>query len=946
MLAALRRLRWPPTGRLLARAVGYWSVAAAVVAGVLAVSRWVEQLDVRPAADAARNSRVERAQQGVARALVDARSDLHLLAALGVVSDYVRAPDTVRRVALARDLFAFMATRDWCRRVVVSAGDASVAAERQPGQAPCDGFASVAASFPTTEALLASARAGSGVRVCLGLPLASGGAGRAALVAEAEPRSLFAELAANDATGEFFGLRDAAGQWVIALDPASGPAKLRPLRLASWNGPASGTWQLAASSGPPAGTFLSGSRDVAVLLVLLAASAGGALVLARAAQARLRAETIALHQLALFQSVSDNVPTAICLKDAEGRYLGCNAAFETLVGRSRDAIIGRDVRAVLAPGTTMPHEEADRGILAGGAAQQYEACVAATDGSLRDMLICKAAVRDAGGRTTGVTAALVDITERKAAELQLRRSLEALKVAKEAAEAGTRAKSEFLAMMGHEMRTPLHAVLGASSLLSEGTLSGEQSEQVAMIRSAGQALLDLIDDLLDFSRIESGRFALDRVAFDVRQLVQDTVALVAARARDKGLALSSTVDASVPARAAGDPGRIRQILLNLLANAIEFTERGGVRAHVELVAREGDELVFRLRVLDSGVGIPPQLLTRVFEPFAGSERSPDRQRTTAGLGLAMTRRLVELMGGRIAAESTPGIGSEFKCTIRLSEAGAGERPASGASVACDRRGHHVLLVEDNLVNQRVTVALLERIGCRVDVANDGREAVEATSRSRYELVLMDCRMPRMNGYDAAREIRRREGQGRHVPIVALTAHALRGDRERCLAAGMSDYVAKPVDLAGLERVLARHCAGEPLPPPAGPEAGRDHSLVDPQALASLQSLDKDGPGFLATLVHDFDTGARQSLADMQLAVRGNDCERLRGAAHNMKGSAGILGARGISELCRRLEHLGEVGALGEAPALLAQLTHEHEAVMSVLREATASVTPAPVPALG
>jgi PAS domain S-box-containing protein len=255
--------------------------------------------------------------------------------------------------------------------------------------------------------------------------------------------------------------------------------------------------------------------------------------------------------------VSDNVPTPIYLKDVEGRYLGCNAAFETLVGRSRDVILGRDVKALLPAGTTRLHEQADFEILRDGVALQYEAQVAALDGRVRDLLISKAPVRDEEGRVAGLTAALLDITDRKAVERELCRSLEALRVAKEAAESGTRAKSEFLAMMSHEMRTPLHAVVGGTALLAESRLDAGQREQVSLISTAGRALLDLIDDLLDFSRIEAGRLHLDRIAFDVRRLCEDSLALVAARARDKGLELGCVVDDDVPLCVSGDPGWLR-----------------------------------------------------------------------------------------------------------------------------------------------------------------------------------------------------------------------------------------------------------------------------------------------------------------------------------------------------------------------------------------------------
>jgi two-component system sensor histidine kinase/response regulator len=248
----------------------------------------------------------------------------------------------------------------------------------------------------------------------------------------------------------------------------------------------------------------------------------------------------------------------------------------------------------------------------------------------------------------------------------------------------------------------------------------------------------------------------------------------------------------------------------------------------------------------------------------------------------------------------------------------------------------VLLAEDNLANQRVTRAQLQRLGCDVDVVGGGREAVAAVSRRRYDVVLMDCQMPGVDGFAATREIREREGGAAGVPIVALTANALRGDRERCLAAGMDDYLAKPAELASLREVLNRHARAARMASKTGAAAGRHPSPVDADALSSLKALEGDGPGFLAEVVREFDEGFRQRLGDMQLAARENDGAALRGAAHFVKGSAGIVGAEGMASLCHRLERLGAEDKAKEAGGLLASLAHEHEAVMSVLREAVES----------
>ncbi len=672
-------------------------------------------------------------------------------------------------------------------------------------------------------------------------------------------------------------------------------------------------------------------RRLETLVILLAASGLGAIALARTAEARREAERQSCRRLDLLRLVSDNVPSPIFLKAPDGRYLLCNAAFEQLVGRPRQAIVGHDVGELLPPIEAGRHLAVDQDLLTSGGARQYE-CRAETPAGPRDLLVVKAAVRDEED-AVGITAAIVDITEIRAREREQRRTLETVRKAKEEAEAGTRAKSDFLAVMSHEMRTPLNAVLGATDLLLDGHLSREQREQAETARTAGRALLDLIDDILDFSRVEAGRVDLERIGFDPRRLAHDTVALVAGAAREKGLALSCEVSSDVPRQVAGDPGRLRQVLLNLLSNAVKFTERGRIEVELSLEKREPDQVVLRLRVRDTGVGIAPELVPRLFEPFTQGDNSTSRRHGGTGLGLAIARRLVELMGGTIEVATAPGQGSEFSCTLRLREASALE-PSHGddapaQAVRTAARSRRVLLAEDNLPNQRVTRAQLERLGCVVDVAGDGDEAVRAATARRYDVIFMDCQMPGLDGFNATHEIRRREGAGPRVPIVALTANALRGDSERCLAAGMSDYLAKPADLRSLAAALERHAPA--LAVMAAP-TWQPSSLIDVSALASLRSIEETEPGFLAMLVREFDHGFRERLVDMQAALRESDAASLRASAHNLKGGARILGARAMAGLCDAIESLADERAFARAADVVVRLEREHEALMPALRE--------------
>jgi two-component system sensor histidine kinase/response regulator len=637
----------------------------------------------------------------------------------------------------------------------------------------------------------------------------------------------------------------------------------------------------------------------------------------------------------LLRTVTDNIPDSIFVKDRDGRYTFANRAFTRLHrARSSEELLGKTVFDLFPIERAKPLHEADLAVLndTSGTAHEGERSLKDADGTVRWIQMTKVALVDQQGHTVGIVGVNRDITRRKLAEAELVK-------AKEAAEAASQAKSSFLATMSHEIRTPMNGILGLTELVLDTELTAEQRENLGLVQFSAEALLTIINDILDFSKIEAGKLELEAIPFALRTCVGETMKALSFRAHQKGLELIYDVQPKAPEALIGDPGRLRQILTNLVGNSIKFTERGEIFVSVEEESNERDSTVLRVSVKDTGIGIPVDKREKVFESFSQADGSMTRKYGGTGLGLAICSRLVEMMGGRIWVDSHAGPGCTFSFTVNLEvqrtptaypapvqpgqlrdlnalivddnstncrvllgmltnwgmkptavAGGAaalevltrarrdgqefplilldGQMPemdgftlaerirqelgSSGSTVMmltsagrlgdaarCRELGisgylgkpvrqdellgaicrilgnqpeektlaplitrhalrelkgrSRVLLAEDNAVNQTLAIRLLERRGFTVSVACDGRAALQALEREDFDFILMDVEMPELDGFQVTAAIREREKlTGGHIPVIAMTAHVLKGDQDRCLAAGMDGYVSKPI----------------------------------------------------------------------------------------------------------------------------------------------------------
>ncbi|WP_051229275.1 PAS domain S-box protein [Paludibacterium yongneupense] len=787
----------------------------------------------------------------------------------------------------------------------------------------------------------------------------------------------------------------------------------------------------------------SGEDRYVEVFARLDASEGGVMGGAIGTMTDITERRLALRKLKenldFVDALVDSTAMPVFLKDEHGRYLRFNKAFLELVQIEAEVWLNKTSTEMFSIEDVAMHAETDRLLYLTLQPQTYEATLRRADGTTLDALISKAPLRRADGSCIGLVGTALDITDRKRAERSMQQ-------AKEAAEAASRAKSDFLANMSHEIRTPMNGIMGMTDLVLETELTAQQREYLEIVKSSSDALLQVINDILDFSKIEAGKLTLETIPFDLPRLLSDTLRVLSLKAFEKGLDLVLDPEPDLPVRLLGDPGRWRQILINLVGNAVKFTARGEV---VVKVRADGGDIV--IDVVDSGIGIPEDKQALIFDAFSQGDTSTTRRFGGTGLGLSITRHLVDMMAGTISLSSRPGQGSTFSVRLPLRTA-PDERAASapdlrgrtylvvddnpvqlavlaralercGAQCICqgaeqnavgaaldftrhfdaflidqqmpgisaydlilslralpqwravpvvmlssgglhqeervryqqagvraflikpiapielqdavaallkgeastestvphnaERKGEalRVLVAEDNPVNRKLAQSLLLRWGHRPTLAGDGREAVRCYGLAPFDVVLMDVQMPEMSGFEATHAIRELERvSGRHVPIVAMTANAMEGDRESCLAAGMDDYLSKPLQMAALQSVLERI---EP------------QDVADPvfDYAAALAEADQEVVRLIARHFLDYVPGELQEIRD---AFDQGDMATVARHAHALKGLFQTFNARPAADAARIIQAELKNGDCAHIPAHLARLEAEFALLVPAL----------------
>jgi two-component system sensor histidine kinase/response regulator len=638
--------------------------------------------------------------------------------------------------------------------------------------------------------------------------------------------------------------------------------------------------------------------------------------------AQLAHSNVALQDSERFvRTLTDNVPAGLAYWDRDLRCRFANRQYRERFGLSAEAIEVVMLHEVLEPELYARLKPAFDQVLA-GRRFEYASVVRNSDGSDGHFLVTL--IPDmVDGTTEGVFVLASEVTALKNAELQLQQANDDLVVARDRAEAANRAKSAFVANMSHEIRTPMNAIIGFTELLKADSGNAAQTQRLDHIGEAAQHLLAVINDILDLSKIESGKFTLEHTGFSLRDAVARTVMFVDSQAAQKGLALAVDI-ARVPDALCGDPTRLAQALLNLLGNAVKFTERGRIELRAQVVEETAADLLVRFEVQDTGIGIAADQLPNLFNAFEQADSSTTRRFGGTGLGLALTRHLAQLMGGEADAQSSLGSGSTFWFTARLARAtpcggddvpqvlsrvravpaAAAHASESGPTPAASPAAARVLVVEDNRFNQEVALAVLQRAGLSVELAVDGRQAVAMAQAGTYDLVLMDLQMPVMDGFEATRALRLLPAYQK-TPILALTANAFGETRAACMAAGMDDHIAKPVTLQRLHEHLARWLPQVALARPAMAQPAAA-GLLD--ALAGIEGFEPaiglaltENQGVFFGLLQQFIASHEDGVPGLDSALATGEREQARRMVHTLKGASAAIGARLLQQLASSCE---------------------------------------------
>ncbi|MFN4815010.1 MAG: response regulator [Pseudanabaena sp.] len=543
-----------------------------------------------------------------------------------------------------------------------------------------------------------------------------------------------------------------------------------------------------------------------------------------------------------------------------------------------------------------------------------------------------------------------DITAKKQAELCQLQLMEDLRKAKEEAEEAVRTKAAFLAMMSHEIRTPINGVIGMTQLLVGTELNPEQNKFVHTIQVSGEMLLSVVNDILDFSKIESGKLELENAPLDVRALVRDIYDVQLVKAKEKKLKFEVSMHSHVPPYIVGDVTRIRQILANLVSNALKFTDTGAVRINVRLASDQAPivdrpfQLLFS--VSDTGIGISEDQMQRLFQPFSQATAATSRKYGGTGLGLVICKSLVEVMGGNIQVESKMDHGSTFSFTVTTKIAkeapnytlqDAMSKPVSRSGRLADRFPLKILIAEDNLINQELAMAMLIKMGYHPDVVDNGLAALEALQVNNYDLLLLDVQMPEMNGLETATYLVNHWDElqaGYERPtIIAMTASAMQGDREMCLRAGMDDYISKPIMVESLQRTIEKWAIGGQFNKDQNLDIFESKHIDSVIDLTAIKNLEQINPNLIGRLIHLFTTEeAPILLQNLRQAITNNDFKEVSYTAHALKGSSSILGAKNLSRLCLEIELKGKHGNSTGLPELLSEIEREYIAASQELSE--------------